>query len=151
MAITQAICTSFKKEILQATHNFTSSTGNTFKIALYPSTATLDATSATYSSTGECPNSGNYSTGGNTLTIETSPASPGSSGTTVWADFQDTTWSASTITARGALIYNSSASNKSVVVLDFSPTKSVQRETSPFSSRHRTLPTRSSASPEIII
>jgi hypothetical protein len=120
MAITQAVCTSFKKELLQAQHNFTTSTGNTFKIALYLSTATMDATTTVYSTSNETTGT-NYTAGGNTLVIGSSL--PGTSGTTAWADFDDSTWATSTITARGALIYNSTSSNKSVVVLDFGSDK----------------------------
>lgn len=121
MAITQAMCTSFKVELLQGVHNFTNSTGDTFKIALYTSSATLDASTTTYSTSNEVSSSGtNYTAGGNTLTNVT----PTSSGTTAFTDFADTTWSSSTITARGALIYNSTESDKSVVVLDFGSDKS---------------------------
>lgn len=119
MAITQAMCTSFKVELMTATHNFTNTTGNTFKIALYTSSATLDASTTAYTTSNEVTGTG-YTAGGNTLTNVT----PTSSGTTAFTDFADTTWSSSTITARGALIYNSSASNKSVCVLDFGSDKS---------------------------
>lgn len=115
MAITQAMCTSFKTELMTATHNFTNPGGNTFKIALYTSSATLGATTTAYSTTNEVPSAGNYTAGGNTL----SSVTPTSSGTTAFTDFADTTWSAATITANGALIYNSSASNKAVIVLAF--------------------------------
>jgi len=115
MAISQAMCTSFKVEILQAVHNFTNPGGNTFKIALYQSTATLGAATTAYTTSGECPSTGNYTAGGNTLTAVT----PTSSGTTAYTDFADTTWSNATITANGALIYNSSASDKAVCVLAF--------------------------------
>lgn len=118
MAITQAMCTSFKVELLQAVHNFTNTTGNVFKIALYTSSASLDATTTVYSTTNEVSGTG-YTAGGNTLTNVT----PTSSGTTAFTDFADTTWSNSTITARGALIYNSTQSNKSVCVLDFGTDK----------------------------
>jgi len=114
MAITQAVCTSFKQELLTATHNFTNATGDTFKIALYTSSATLGASTTAFTATNEVSGTG-YTTGGNTLTNVT----PTSSGTTAFTDFADTTWSSATITARGALIYNSTDSNKSVVVLDF--------------------------------
>src|SRR3954468_23217366 len=121
MAITQAISNSFKPELMQALHNFTTSTGNVFKIALYPSTATLSASTATYSSSGEIAAGGNYSTGGNILTNVT----PTLSTATGITDFADTTWSTSTITnARGALIYNSTNGNRAVVVLDFGADKS---------------------------
>jgi hypothetical protein len=118
MPITQAMCTSFKVELMTATHNFTTSTGDVFKIALYTSSATLDATTTAYTSTNEVSGTG-YSAGGNTLTNVT----PTSSGTTAFTDFADTTWSTATITARGALIYNSSKSNKAVCVLDFGSDK----------------------------
>jgi hypothetical protein len=114
MAITQAMCTSFKQELLTGTHDFTNSTGGTFKIALYTSSASLDATTTAYSATNEASGTG-YSAGGNTLTNVT----PTTSGTTAYTDFADTTWSSSTITAAGALIYNSSASDAAVAVLSF--------------------------------
>ena len=112
------MCTSFKVELMTATHNFTASTGNTFKIALYTSSATLGASTTAYSSTNEVTGTG-YTAGGNTLTNVT----PTSSGTTAFTDFADTTWSTATITANGALIYNSSASNKAVAVLAFGADK----------------------------
>ena len=119
MAITQALCTSFKKEILQGTHNFTASTGNTFKIALYTSSATMSATTTAYSATNEISGTG-YTATGNTLTNIT----PTTSGTTALTDFSDTTWSTATITARGALIYNDTASgDPAVAVLDFGSDK----------------------------
>jgi hypothetical protein len=105
---------------MQGQHNFTTSTGNTFKIALYTSSATLGATTTAYSVTNEVATGGGYSAGGNTLTNIT----PTTSGTTAFTDFADTTWSASTITANGALIYNSNASNASTVVLAFGSDKS---------------------------
>ena len=114
MAITQAMCTSFKGELMTATHNFTASTGNAFYIALYTSSATLGATTTAYSATNEVVGTA-YVAGGNTLTNVT----PTTSGTTALTDFADTTWTTATITARGALVYNSSASNKAVIVLDF--------------------------------
>lgn len=120
MAITQAMCTSFKVELLTGTHNFTNSTGDTFKIALFTSSATLGASTTAYSTSNEVPSTGNYSAGGNTLTSVT----PTSSGTTAFTDFADTTWSSSTITANGALIYNSSKSNKAVAALAFGGDKS---------------------------
>jgi hypothetical protein len=114
MAITQTMCTSFKGELLTATHNFTTSTGNVFKIALYTSAATLGATTTAYAATNEVVGAA-YVAGGNTLTNVT----PTTSGTTGLTDFANTTWTTATITARGALVYNSSASNKAVIVLDF--------------------------------
>lgn len=118
MAISQAMCTSFKVELLQGVHNFTTSTGDTFKIALYTSSATLGASTAAYTTTNEVSGTG-YTAGGNTLTNVT----PTSSGTTAFTDFADTTWSTATITARGALIYNSTQSDKAVAVLDFGSDK----------------------------
>lgn len=119
MAISQALCTSFKQELLTATHDFTLSTGDAFKIALFTSSATLGASTTAYSTSNEASGTG-YSAGGNTLTNVT----PTTSGTTALTDFADTTWSSSTITARGALIYNSSKSNRAVAVLDFGSDKS---------------------------
>jgi len=115
MAITQAVCTSFKQEILVETHDFTATTGDTFKLALYSSSATLSASTSAYSATNEVSNSGTYTAGGGSLTAVT----PTTSGTTALCDFADASFTSATITARGALIYNSSASNKAVVVLDF--------------------------------
>lgn len=119
MAITQAVATSFKKELMTGTHDFTTSTGDTFKIALYESSATLSASTTAYTVTGEASGTG-YTAGGNTLTNVT----PTTSGTTAYTDFADSTWSTSTITARGAMIYNSSASNAAVLILDFGADKS---------------------------
>jgi len=118
MAITQAMCTSFKQELLTGTHNFTNGTGDTFKIALFTSAATLGASTTAYSVTNETSGTG-YTAGGNTLTNVT----PTTSGTTAFTDFADTTWSTASITARGALIYNSTDSDKAVVVLDFGEDK----------------------------
>lgn len=115
MAITQAMCTSFKKELMTGTHDFTNSTGNTFKLALYTSSATLGATTTAYSATNEASGTG-YSAGGGTLTNVT----PTTSGTTALTDFADLTFSSATITANGALIYNDTAAgDPSVVVLAF--------------------------------
>jgi hypothetical protein len=118
MAISQAMCTSFKKELLEAVHNFKNSGGDTFKIALYTSSASLGAATTAYSTTNEISGTG-YTAGGNTLTR----VDPSSSGTTGFTDFADTTWSSATITARGALIYNNTDSNKAVAVLDFGADK----------------------------
>ncbi len=120
MAITQAVCTSFKQELLVGTHNFTATTGDTFKIALYTSSASLDATTTAYSSSNEVSNSGTYTATGGTLTSVT----PTTSGTTALCDFADISFTSATITARGAMIYNSSNSNKAVAVLDFGSDKS---------------------------
>ena len=112
MAITQAMCTSFKKELLEGTHNFKNSGGGTFKLALFTSSATLGASTTAYATTNEVSGTG-YSAGGGTLTR----VDPTSSGTTAFTDFADLTFSTATITANGALIYNSSASDKDVIVL----------------------------------
>jgi hypothetical protein len=113
------MCTSFKKELLQAVHNFTSGTGNTFKLALYTNSASFTAATTAYTATNEVSGTG-YSAGGGTLTKVT----PTSSGTTALTDFADLTFSAATITARGALIYNDTASgDPSVIVLDFGSDK----------------------------
>lgn len=114
MAITQAVCASFKQEILVGTHDFTASTGDTFKLALYTSSATMDSSATAYSATNEVSGTG-YTAGGNALTSVT----PVLSGTTALCDFADTSWTTATITARGALLYNSSKSNKAVAVFDF--------------------------------
>ena len=118
MAITQAMCTSFKTQLLTGTHDFTNGTGDTFKIALFTSSATLGAATTAYSTTNETSGTG-YTAGGNTLTNVT----PTSSGTTAFTDFADTTWSTASITARGALIYNSTEADAAVVVLDFGSDK----------------------------
>jgi len=121
MAITQAMATSFKVEILTAFHNFgTTATragtgADTFKIALFTSSATLSAATTAYSTSNEVSGTG-YTAGGNTLTISQVPTS---TSTTAWLDFADSTWSTSTITANGALIYNSTQSNRAVAVLAF--------------------------------
>ena len=114
MAITQAMCTSFKQQLLEGTHNFKNSGGSTFKLALFTSSATLGASTTAYATTNEVSGTG-YSAGGNTLTR----VDPTTSGTTAFTDFADTTFSTATITANGALIYNSSASDKAVIVLAF--------------------------------
>ncbi len=119
MAITQALCTSFKQALLDGEMDFSSDTSQTFKIALFTSSATLDATTTAYSVTNEVSGTG-YTAGGNTLTISANPAT---SGTTAFLDFADTTWATATITARGALIYQSGGSNPAVAVLDFGSDK----------------------------
>ena len=121
--LTSALTTSFKVELLKGTHNFTLTTGNVFKVALFEVNASLAGTygaaTTNYSDmTGgsdEHAASGNYSTGGETLTNVT----PISTGTTAFLDWADVTWAAATISSRGALIYNSSASNRAVAVIDF--------------------------------
>ena len=115
MAISQAMCTSFKSELLTAEHDFTNTTGDTFRIALYTSSATLGASTTAYSATNEVSGTG-YTTAGEALTNVT----PTTSGTTAYTDFADVTWSSATITANGALIYNDShASDAAVCVLEF--------------------------------
>jgi hypothetical protein len=113
------MCTSFKDQILEAVHDFRSSGGDTFKIALYTSSATLDATTTAYSATNEVANSGTYAAGGGTLVN----ISPTTSGTTAFTDFDDISFTSATINARGALIYNTTPThtytNPSVAVLDF--------------------------------
>ncbi len=108
MAITTAMCTSFKKELLEAKHDFNVTGGHTFKIALFTSSATLDASTTDYSTSNEVSGTG-YSQGGNTLTN----VDPTTSGTTAFTDFADTTWSSATITANGALIYNTTTAGGS--------------------------------------
>ena len=121
MAITQAMVTSFKVGVLDGTFDFSSGTAQTFKIALYTSSATLGASTTAYSATNEVSGTG-YTAGGNTLTISANPAS---SGTTAFLDFADTTFSNATITARGALIYLADGgTNPAVAVLDFGSDKS---------------------------
>lgn len=116
MAISQAMTTSFKVGILNGSFNFGSGTSQVFKVALYTSSATLSAATTAYSTSNEVTGTG-YSAGGNTLTISTNPTS---TGTTAFLDFADTTWTSSTITARGALIYLADgATNPAIAVLDF--------------------------------
>lgn len=116
MAISQAMCTSFKVGILDANFDFGTGTSQTFKIALYTSAATLGAATTAYTTSNEVTGTG-YSAGGQTLTISQVPTS---SGTTAFLDFSDVTWSTATITARGALIYLANGTtNPSVAVLDF--------------------------------
>lgn len=125
MAITQAMATSFKVQILDGVHNFgtgvvrASTAADTFKIALYTSAATLDASTTAYTTSGEVVGTG-YTAGGNTLTISVVPTS---SGTTAYLSFSNTSWTTATITARGALIYNSTQSNAAVAILDFGSDK----------------------------
>ena len=119
MAISQAMTTSFKVEILGGDFDFSSGTADTFKIALFTSAATLGAATTAYSTSNEVAGTG-YSAGGNTLTISQVATS---TGTTAFLDFADTTWSSATITARGALIYKSGGTNPAVAVLDFGSDK----------------------------
>lgn len=115
MAIYQTLTNSFKQEVFEAVHDFTA---DTFKIALYTSSANLDQSTTEYTATGESSGSG-YTAGGLALTGTTVTLS----GTAAYIDFADATWSSASFTARGALIYNSSKSNKAVAVLDFGADK----------------------------
>jgi len=132
MAITSAICNSFKQEILVGTHNFTASSGNTFKLALFTSSATLSKSTTQYTAptdgtadptnTHEVSSTATgYTTGGNTLTSVT----PVLSGDTACCKFSDTSFGSASFTARGCLIYNSSASNKAVCAINFGADKTV--------------------------
>lgn len=123
MAISQAMVTSFKVEILDGIHNFgvgvvrASTAADVFKLALYTSSATLDASTTAYTTSNEVSSSGtNYTAGGLTLTISQVPTS---TGTTAFLDFDDLTFPSATLTANGALIYNATQSNKAVAVLAF--------------------------------
>jgi hypothetical protein len=114
------MCTSFKVELMRAVHNFTTSTGNTFKLALYDNTPSFTAATTAYTSSGEVANSGTYSAGGGALTNVT----PTSSGTTAFTDFADLSFTSATITAYGAMIYNDSAAgDPAVCILDFGGAK----------------------------
>ena len=119
MAITQTLCTSFKVALLNGEMDFSADTSQTFKLALFTSSATLDATTTAYSTTNEVSGTG-YTAGGNTLTIAANPAS---SGTTAFLDFADTTFASSSITARGALIYKSGGGDPAIAVIDFGEDK----------------------------
>ena len=119
MAITQTLCTSFKVALLNGEIDFSADTSQTFKLALFTSSATLDATTTAYSTTNEVSGTG-YTAGGNTLTIAANPAS---SGTTAFLDFADTTFASSSITARGALIYKSGGGDPAIAVIDFGEDK----------------------------
>ena len=118
MAITSTLTTSFKTELLTGVHNFTNSSGDTFKLALYTSSATLGATTTAFTTSQEASGT-NYTSGGANLTNVT----PSADGTTAITDFADLTFSTATVTARGCMIYNSSDSNKSVATIDFSGDK----------------------------
>ena len=114
------MCTSFKVELLKGVHNFTNSTGNTFNVAMYDNNASFTAATTAYTATDEVSGTG-YTAKGNTLVNVT----PTSTSTTAFTDFGDSTWSSSTITARGAMIFNDTASgDPSVVILDFGSDKS---------------------------
>ena len=123
MAITQAVANSFKQELLEGEHTFQFSGGDVFKLALYTSDATLNSTTTAYASTNEVPNSGQYVAGGGTL-VKPNPSTSVSSGVAI-VDFADLSFTGVTITARGALIYNTSSAvtNAAVAVLDFGADK----------------------------
>jgi len=114
MAITQAMATSFKKELLEAKHNFLASGGNSFKLALYTSSATMSAATTAFTTTNQASGT-NYTSGGNALTN----VNPSSSGTTGFTDFADLTFGTATITARGCMIYNDTNADRAVAVFDF--------------------------------
>ena len=118
MAITQAVANTFKQQLLQGGHNF-NTTGNVFKLSLYTSAATLSSATTVYTSTNEVDNSGQYTTGGGILTN----ISPLVSSGVAFIDFADISFTGVTLTARGALIYNTSNSNAAVAVLDFGSDK----------------------------
>lgn len=123
MAISNStLTTSFKQALLDGEMDFSSDTTQVFKIALYTSSATLDAATTAYTASNEVANGNGYTTTGNTLTISTNPTN-GGSGTVVYLSFANTTWSAASITARGALIYQSGGSNPSVAVINFGADK----------------------------
>jgi hypothetical protein len=126
MTIAQTATTSFKVELPQGVHNFGPTSPDTFKIALYTAAASLDAATAVYTTSGEVVGAG-YTAGGNTLVISVTPVAANNIAgmpTSYWS-FANTTWSGATFTARGALIYNSTKGNRSVVVLDFGSDKTV--------------------------
>jgi hypothetical protein len=115
MAITQSMATSFKKELLEGKHNFLASGGNSFKLALYTSSATMGAATTAFTTTNQASGT-NYTSGGNALTN----INPSSSGTTAFTDFADLTFGTATITARGCMIYNDTAAgDPTVAVFDF--------------------------------
>ena len=127
MAITSAICNSFKQEILVGTHNFTASSGHTFKIALFTSDATLNKSTTAYSTSNEISNTSGsaYSAGGATLTSVT----PTLSTDTAVCDFADVSYTSASFTANGALIYNDTQSDKAVAVIAFGGDKTVSSGT----------------------
>ena len=121
MAITQAICNSFKKELLEGEHNFKSSGGDVFKLALYTNAATLNSATTAYTTSDEVAASGQYVAGGGTLVNSGTQQIGG----VAFCDFADLSFTGVTLTARGALIYNTSATvtDAAVAVLDFSSDK----------------------------
>ena len=121
MAITQAIANAFKKQLLEADHDFTQTTGDKFKLALYTSSATLNSTTTAYAATNEVGNSGSYSAGGGALVNNGTSIASG----VAIVDFADRSFTGVTLTARGALIYNTSATvtDAAVCALDFGADK----------------------------
>jgi hypothetical protein len=113
MAITQAMATSFKVQLLNGTQNFSA---DTFKLALYTASATINENTTAYSASNEVPSTGNYSAGGNTLSVSVTPTN---SGNVAYISFTNTSWTNATITSAGALIYNNTRSNAAVAVLSF--------------------------------
>ena len=121
MAITSAICNSFKTEILTGVHNFTASSGDTFNLALYTSSATLGASTTAYTATNEVSGTG-YTAKGNALTSVT----PALDSSTAVCDFADTSFTSASFTARGCLIFNDSATgDPAVCAIDFGADKTV--------------------------
>ena len=125
MAITQTMCTSFKKALLDGEMDFSANTNQSYKIALYTNSASLDATTTVYTTANEASGTG-YTPGGVALTISTAPTT---SGTTAYLSFSNATWANSTITARGALIYQTGGTTPAVAVLDFGSDKSTSGTT----------------------
>ena len=125
MAITQALANAFKKQLVEGDHNFKSSGGDKFKIALYTSSATLNSTTTAYSATNEVSNSGQYTAGGGALVNGGTSIGSGSGKGVAIVDFADRSFTGVTLTARGALIYNTSSAttNAAVAVLDFGADK----------------------------
>ena len=124
MAITSAICNSFKQELLVGTHNFTASSGNTFKLALYTSSASLGASTTAYSTSNEISGTG-YTAAGATLTSVT----PTLDSSTAVCDFNDVSYTSASFTANGCLIYNDTQSDKAVAVIAFGGDKTVSSGT----------------------
>jgi hypothetical protein len=121
MAITQAVANSFKKQLLEGDHDFTQTTGDKFKLALYTATATLNSATTAYTSTNEVSASGQYTAGGGALVNNGTSVASG----VAIVDFADLSFTGVTLTARGALIYNTSSAttNAAVAVLDFGSDK----------------------------
>ena len=130
MTIAQTSTTSFKVELFQAVHNFGPTTPNTFKVALYTAASDIGPATTAYTATNEVVGTG-YTAGGNTLAISTDPTSGNNDASTptAFVSFSNTSWASSSITARGALIYNSTQGNKSVAVLDFGADKTTANAT----------------------